>query len=87
MEAYEKPSEGQVAHQREQLFGLLSAHFRPAKSAADADNMFTTAHIMGLIEDHSPGLVDRELLRELLMELGYKEQFVQDEFRWLVRSR
>lgn len=80
-------SEEQKAVRREQLHDLLSGHFRPAKSAADAENMFTTAHMLSIIQDHSPGLVEPAGLREMLLDLGYQEVFVQDEFRWLVRSR
>jgi len=76
-----------LSQRREILIDLLSKHIRPACSPADADNMFTTPHIVALIDSHSPGIVEPELLRVLLLESGYVEHFIQGEFLWLVKLK
>lgn len=72
--------------QREALLDLLTSHFRPAESAAEADHMYPTSQLFHIIVEHSPGLIPPEALRDALLKLGYKEHMVGDEFRWMLKS-
>lgn len=82
----EQPSIKATDEQREALLDLLNAHFRPAEHEAEADHMYPTEQLYHLVVEHSPGLIPPEALRDALLELGYKERFVGDEFRWLLKQ-
>lgn len=64
----------------------LRQHYRPASSARDASDFLPTLHLHHRIEQHSPGLVPIDQLRDALLHLGFKEERIGDEFMWLVMA-
>lgn len=74
----------QLENQKEKLNDLLGAHFRPAKDAGEALMMWTTDMLFTKIEEHSPELIPKPALRGALLALGYQEEFIGDQFVWLL---
>jgi len=66
---------------------LLSQFFAPAASLATAELMLSTAELHFRIQEHAPGLVPVECLRDVLIALDYKEEHAGDGFVWLLKHR
>lgn len=79
-----------AAQEREELRvkvgDLLRKHYRPAKNAGEAIDMWNTRMLFHLVDQHAPGMVKLDILRDLLVELGFKEEKVGDEFVWLLAA-
>ncbi len=70
----------------EKVRDLLSGKYAPASTPADANDMITSTQFHSIIDEHAPDLVERSMLREVLLKLGYQEHRVGDELRWLVTT-
>jgi hypothetical protein len=77
--------EGLDPQLQERIFELLSVRFRPAKDAGEADHFYTTEQLFAFLADHEPNLFEvKPVLRSALVNLGYHEHFLGDQYVWAV---
>ncbi len=70
---------------QERIFELLSVRFRPAKDAGEADDFYSTDQLFTLLSDHEPDLLPvKPILRTVLLQIGYQEYFLGDQYMWAV---
>lgn len=69
---------------KEHLRDLLFQQFQPSKSSTFADHMFSTDEVFHIVNNHSPDLVPKYKLRDLLIILGFKERFMTNAYVWLM---
>lgn len=63
---------------------FIRRFFQPAASAQECSVMLTTDQLFDRINAHSPGEVPKHLLVATLRSLGFVEQYIGQEFKWLM---
>lgn len=74
----------QEAQLIEGLTDLITRQYRPAKGAGEATDMLSTEQICAILEEHSPELIPRHLLRDALEGLGFRTHRVGSTIYWLL---
>lgn len=63
---------------------FIKRFFVPATDAASCGLMLTTDQLFDRIQSHSPGEIPKPELVAALRAIGFREEYIGQEFKWLM---